>query len=290
MGEIIRKINGDGIVGSITVSDGSVHMDMILSAPIASSEVIKLEVIPNEGRFLVPVNCGTAEMTGNSFSLTSSLNGYKAEDVAEARIIRKNVFTEKIYTIAKVSFGNRAEEIGENIDEIYKKLTYLQEHPAYKAYMSVSEDMKSPVENAAEALERLQAELKAGSKENGHKACMDRILKGVAGYEFAPLKLPKEYKWYKINNCGEYFGISSFEHILSAPDTRSTVNAFGYYILGVDEKNYRVCIAVPVKADAPNPISHADDCTVYLRGDKSLEYCTVCIGFEPDGQYFMPIC
>jgi len=52
-----------------------------------------------------------------------------------------------------------------------------------------------------------------------------------------------------------------------------------------------VCIAIPVARQSPNPIPHVDDCCVYVPApDAEFEYCTVCISFEEDGQYFTPLC
>lgn len=315
MSEKSKIICTDTLSGSISIkadNDIRIRLNVTLTDPINETDVLKLLLTSSEHPELLPLNAGTAEMNGNDFRLTKSIENfypYSAEDIDTVQIIRKNVFTEECEQLITVCFAEPKKEPHEedfkitesdeqkilpddiDTDEIRRKLNYLQEHPAYKTYLSVSEEMKSPMENAAEALDNLHAVLSRNSEDGINEKYMAVLKRAVERYESADSDMPAEFKWYRITDLAPVINASSFEHILYTPDVIRNVNIWRHYLLGIKTTDNTVCIAIPVDKDAPNPISHADDCTVYIRPrDMEYEYCTVCISFEPDGQYFMPIC
>lgn len=289
MSEITINISTKDISGSIALTrDNTIFLDIELTEPLADTDVIKLYL--NISGY-PPLNCGTAEMRGGRFQLTKILDN---TDIDSAHIVRKNVFTEQVFTLADVSFAQPCKDTEDtdevfDMDEIRQKLSYLQDHPAYKAYLSVADDIKSPVEAAAEALDKLQEVLSRFNEEDDCKRYMNKISNTSKKYQ-AVYDMPPEFQWHRITDIDAFDDISSFEHILNTPCAINTIKTYGYYLLGFNFDKNIACIAVPVAKDAPNPISHVDDCTVYIHATDDLEYCTVCVAFEADGQYFMPIC
>lgn len=276
------------VVGSITLKSEngvSVDMELTMAEPMADTDVIKLLLYPSEEQ--LPINCGTAEAVGDKICLTKSFSDNF--NVDEAEIIRKNVFTEETFSLAKVCYA-KEEALADDadMDEIRRKLELLQEHPAYKAYLSEEDSLKSPIEAAAEALDKLQEVLSRFNEEDDCKRYMDKIINTAKKYEFVNY-MPSCFKWYRITDINAFSGITSMEHILYTADVADLFKMYGHYLLGLKENI--ACIAVPVRCGVANPIRHIDDCTVYIHSpEPDLEYCTVCISFEPDGQYFMPIC
>lgn len=315
MSEKSKIICTDAISGSISIkADDSIRirLNVTLTEALNETDVIKLVLTSSNHPELSPINAGTAEMNGNDFRLSKTVDSfspYNADDIDTAEIIRKNVFTQECEPLIKVCFAEPKKEPAEDdfkaiesdeqknfpdnigADEIRRKLSYLQEHPAYKAYLSVSEDLKSPIENAAEALDKFRSTLSGGNEDGINEKYLAEIKKAVGRYESADGNMPPEFKWYRVTDCAPIINASSFEHILYSSDVIRTVSTYGHYLLGIKNSDSTVCIAIPVDKDSNNPISHADDCTVYIRPHGlNYEYCTVCIAFEPDGQYFAPIC
>ncbi len=321
MSEISKIICTDTLSGSISVKiEESIRLrlNLTLTEPLAETDVIKVKLLSVSCPDFPSVNCGTAEMQGSSFRLTRTLNiPHGAECIDTAEIIRKNVFTEESVVLLELSLAEPTPEPEEliqdkpiqeepvpviavdvepaeeppSMEEVRRKLSYLQDNEAYRAYLSLSADLKSPVENAAEALENLHKVLSRSHGADAYKKCMEDIRCQVRRYEPVDGGMPPEFEWYRIDDPSPVTAAGALEHILYTPGAVRSFGIYGHYLLGIGRSENTVCVAVPVGAHDPNPISCVDDCTVYVRPEGvEHEYCTVCIAFEPDGQYFMPVC
>lgn len=295
MAERNFEIIQNGISGNISVNNDngiSVDMNIRLDEPLPDTDVIKLNLIsstcPNS-----PINCGTAQMDGNVFRLIKTFSIFQNVDKAE--IIRKNAYTENSTVLATVCFTEQPKvdniEYEIQLDEVQSKLLYLEQNPAYKSYLLEADELKSPLENAADALENLRLTLSAGNIDNAPEKIMNTIRESANEYEPVTDGLPFEFVWYKITSLKPIAEVSSFYHIINTDSVIDCFLKYGHYLLGIKKDDDVICFAIPADIGAPTPISHIDDCTVYVRPpDSPFEYCTVCVSFEPDGQYFTMIC
>lgn len=312
MSEKSKIICHDEMSGSISIKaeDGiRLRLNLTLARPLPETDVIKLNLYSSLYPKLPKLNGGTAEMSGSDFRMTKNIVDcapYSAEDIDTVEIIRKNVFTEESMTLTEICFASPEEKkpspeiaIAEStedsdspdLDEIKQKLSYLQENPAYRSYLSLADDLKSPIENAAEALDNLHRTLSYGHEEGANKMHMESIRQTMHKYKRVNLYMPEDFQWYKVNSLSPPARISAFPHILYTPAVIHNFTVYGHYLLGIKNDADIVCIAIPVAEDDPNPMPHVDDCCVYIRPKRlNYEYCTVCVALEPDGQYFMPIC
>ncbi len=291
MSEKTFEISQNGVSASISINiDDVVEVDMHLSLdfPLPETDVIKLNLISSTTSDTV-INCGTAEMINNTFRLSKTINTTEQFDTAE--IVRKNVFTEEVITLACVCFAEESPDKNNDISEIENKLLYLEQNPAYISYLSVAEEFKSPIENAADALENLRHTLSGGDMPDTPKNIMADISSAMNKYETVTHDMPIEFIWHRVTSIEPPADITCFNHIIYTPDVLTCFARHGHYLLGIKKDADVICFAIPTENNAPNPISHIDDCTVYIRPDGlKFEYCTICVSLEPDGQYFMPIC
>lgn len=285
-----KIISANGFSGNISLSkENGIHIKLHLTAenPIQSTDVIKLNLTSSHHK-LPPFNCGTAEGNGKDFRLTKNIDipyPYSNEEIDTAEIILKNVFTEDCEVIARISFA----EDYPDMDAIREKLSLLQGNEAYKAYLDM-EELPSPIDTAEETLEGLYEILSPANYDGANNVYMDYIREFAESNEKIDLNIDG-YSWHRCLSSAPPVNASSVEHIFSTPDIVKSIKRYGYWILGIKYDDNTICIAIPTDKDAPNPIPHIDDCTVYLpSGNENTEYCTVCISFEPDGQYFMGIC
>lgn len=291
MAEKIIAISQNGASGNITINDDDgieIDMQLSLDAPLPETDVIKLNLILSNNSDTV-INCGTAEMISDTFCLSKTINTSEKIDIVE--IIRKNVFTEEVVPIARICFEQETQEQNDDLSEIQNKLSYLEQNPAYMSYLSIADELKSPIENAAEALDNLRFTLSGAHAPDAAKQNMEFIRKAMSAYEIITHNMPAEFTWYRVTSIDPPADISCFNHIIYTADVLACFARYGHYLLGIKHNADIICFAIPTKNNAPNPIRHIDDCTVYIRPDGlKFEYCTVCVSLEPDGQYFMPIC
>ena len=172
---------------------------------------------------LPPINAGTAHMNGRDFTLSKTIHlpeDYK-NAVSRVEILRKNVFTENAESIITVDFNEEIKKDSDfpepppitnlpDISEIQEKLTLLTENPAYNAYLSSMNDLKSPVQNAADILENLKESLSIHSKD-AHTKCFEYINEQAKKYK--QLSFTKGFDWFIIEDAEEDFGLSSIQHI-----------------------------------------------------------------------------
>ncbi|MBQ6998750.1 MAG: hypothetical protein IJN62_03075 [Clostridia bacterium] len=291
MSEKTFEISQNGVSGNISINiDDVIEVDMQLALdfPLPETDVIKLNLISSTTPDTI-INCGTAEMTDNTFHLNKVINTSEQFDTAE--IVHKNVFTEEVISLARVCFAEEVPDNTDDISEIKNKLLYLEQNPAYISYLSVAEELKSPIENAMDALENLHRTLSKGNMPDTQKNIMAGIRSAMSKYETVTHNMPIEFIWHRVTSIEPPADITCFNHIIYTPDVLTCFARYGHYLLGIKKGDDVICFAIPTEHNAPNPISHIDDCAVYIRPDGlKFEYCTVCVSLEPDGQYFMPIC
>lgn len=288
-----KIISGENLSGNISLSkENGLHIKLHLSLekPLHKTDVIKLNLISSSRPDLPPFNCGTAEGEGRNFRLTKNIANpapYSIDEIDTAEIISKNVFTEEITPLIRISFAEEKEEYPD-LDAIRKKLSYLKENEFYKAYLDTADSIPTPMETAEETLKDLYKTLCPTHHEEAEKVYMQYIR------EFADNQIKTDfpidgYSWYRCVGFAPPVNASSMEHIFASAE--GNLKKHGHWILGIKNDEDIVCIAIPTDCDAPNPLPHIDDCTVYIPStNPNTEYCTVCISFQPDGQYFMPIC
>lgn len=288
-----KIISADGLTGNISLSkENGLHikLHLTLEKPIAKTDVIKLNLTSSSRSDHPPLNCGTAEGEGKDFRLTKNIvnpSPYSADEIDTAEIISKNVFTEEITPLAKISFAEEKEDYPD-LDAIREKLSYLKENEFYKAYLDTADSTPSPMETAEETLKDLYKVLTPTHHEGADKVYMEYIR------EFADKQIKADfpiegYEWYRCAQSNPPINASAMEHIFA--EVEANLKKYGHWILGIKNDENIICIAIPTGCDEPNPLPHIDDCTVYIPSSQpNTEYCTVCISFQPDGQYFMPIC
>ncbi len=291
MSEKTFEISQNGISGSISLNcDDDIFIDMCITAdsPLPETDVIKLSLFSSASPDTA-INCGTAETDGNTFRLKKAINS--REELNTAEIVRKNVYTEEVIPLVRINLCEQEAEENDDLSNIKNKLSFLENNPAYISYLEIADKLKSPMENAAAALENLRFTLSSANAPDTHKNIMECIRNAMGKYEIITHNMPFEFVWYRVTSIDPPADISCFNHIIYTPDVLSCFARYGHYLLGIKKDDNVLCFAIPIEHKAPNPIKHIDDCTVYIRPDGlKFEYCTVCVALEPDGQYFMPIC
>lgn len=309
MPENIKIISQENASGSVSLKYGStlkVRLKLTLSQPLAETDVLKVLLTSSVNRQRQPLYCGIAETDGVDCVFSKSFDedkDYVGIDTVE--IILKNVFTEETMPFLKVCFNDdiieekqdgeneedREEQIDYELEKLRQQLDALQSNSAYKSFIAISEDIKSPVERAADVLNTYRNMRSANKNTGANKLYMNRISETAAKFEKCNCTLPDDFIWYKITDSRADFCASAIDHVISYPETSGCIGRFGYYMLGIKEAEDTVCLAIPTEVNNPNPMANVDDCTVYIKPDSSdFEYCCVCILFAPDGQYFTPIC
>ncbi len=291
MAEKIFEISQNGISGSISLNyaDGIfIDMNITADSPLPETDVLKLTLLSSDSPDTA-TNCGTAETDGNTFRLSKTINTTEEFDTAE--IVRKNVYTEEVIPLVHIHLREQEVEENDDLSDIKNKLSFLEQNPAYMSYLEVADELKSPIENAIDALHNLRFTLSSANAPDTHKNIMKCIRNAMDKYETITHNMPFEFVWYRVTSIEPPVDISCFNHIIYTPDVLSCFARYGHYLLGIKKDDNILCFAIPIENKAPNPIKHIDDCTVYIRPDGlKFEYCTVCVALEPDGQYFMPIC
>jgi len=297
--KIISESNASGSVCLKNDDAVKIRLKLTLAKPLEETDVLKIMLASSADTTVEPIYCGLAQTDGTDciFSKTVDSIGDRADKLDTVNIFCKNVFTEETSPFISVCFSDKKEiskddyEILPELEKVREQLDLLQNDSAYKAFLSVSENIKSPMERAADALEALYNLRSSPCEEGMHKKCINDVEQTACKYEKVCLGTAEDFQWYRITDSDMPYCASAFEHVLSYPTVNASILTFAHYLLGIRKSSDTVCIAIPVQKNAPNPMSHLDDCTVYIKvADLEYEYCTVCISFEPDGQYFMPIC
>lgn len=179
----------------------------------------------------------------------------------------------------------------EQLSEIHRLLDELHRNEAYRAFLALSEEIQDPVERAVNALQAIKELRKTQSAEpNIHLWYKQRLHQKLQAFQ--QVKLPAEtgFTWYRIDYPTPLVALSAFQHVLFHPQVLQAISWHRYYLLGEHPDRPLYCLAIPVAQHAPNPLMHIDDCCVFLRsGHPELDYSTVCISLEEDGQYYLPL-
>ncbi|MBE7012575.1 MAG: hypothetical protein E7416_00640 [Ruminococcaceae bacterium] len=294
MRENIKIISEKNVGGSVCfTNDGavSVRLNLTLTEPLAETDVLKVMAVSSVSD-AADIYCGIAETSGKDCNFTKTAESDCPEKFDTVKIIKKNVFTEETEDFAVVCFGSDNGEIplDDELDRIRQQLEFLENDVTYKDYLSLAETIKSPIDRAAEALDTLR-KLRMMSSKGDSKQCISRVEDAIrSGQGIEAFSVPG-FEWYRLTGFKLKETATAIDHILSAPGAVATIGSYGHFIAGIKNKDNTVCIAIPVARQSPNPIPHVDDCCVYVPApDAEFEYCTVCISFEEDGQYFTPLC
>ena len=278
------RIDAKEITGEIKIETDKkvkVSLNARLNAPLKQGEVIKVSLVL-KGDGFYEINCGTAESDGEKCTLEKDVDlPYKNDDIEGALIILKNVFTDESRVLYEVDFLKE--------DTLSQKLDFLKENSAYQNFLEEVKHLPTPMENAQTALENLYKTLSKNSFPDAHLVYMETVRDILKDFPRVNCALPKDYIWHKVNTLSPIFNISSFEHVLSCHGVFKSFQKYYHYLVGLHIEKRQASIAIPIDVDDACPILKVEDCCVYLKSD-SLYYCTVCILFEEDGQYFSPIC
>ena len=281
---LTAKIESDCLFGEIkTELDKKIKVDLtaLLKAPLKEGEVIKISLVL-KGDDFYEINCGTAETEKGKCTLSKEVElPCKSHEITGAVVICKNVFTDESRVLYQVDFSKE--------EQMRKKLAFLKENSAYQNFLDEAKHLPTPMENAQIALENLYKTLSKNTFPNAHYVYMEAVRETLKNFPEAKCGLPKDYIWHKVDTLSPIFTMSSFEHVLSCDGVFKSFQKYYHYLVGVHKEKMQTCIAIPIDADDACPILKVEDCCVYLKSD-SLYYCTVCILFEEDGQYFSPIC
>ncbi len=179
----------------------------------------------------------------------------------------------------------------QQLAEVHRLLEELHRNQAYQAFLTLSEEIQNPVERAVEALEAIKELRKTKSTDKDiHIWYQKRLQKQLKAFQTVELPVQTAFTWYRIDSPTPLVALSAFEHILFHPMVLRAVSRHRHYLLGAHHSKPLYCLALPVAANEPNPLMHIGDCCVFLHsGLPGLDYSTVCIALEEDGQYFLPL-
>lgn len=284
------KINSEYVIGDMELSyDGNLKIYVYASIlkPLERTDVIKIHLCSGTNPDIPSINGGLAEVVDGKFTLSKVISlppGILPHHIDRAEIVEKNVFTEECKVLCRVEFSKE----DDNSDLLMQKLNYLKENQAYRQYLDEAENLSTPLENGAMALERLKEVLSKDIPQNAHILHMEKAKATAEKFAISNDGMPKGYIWHRINTLAPLFETTGFYHILSSDGVFQSFQKFYHYFVGIGQDCNIVCIAIPVDSADICPLPHVQDCCVYIKG-KMCSYCTVCISFEPDGQYFMPL-
>lgn len=179
----------------------------------------------------------------------------------------------------------------DQLSEIHRLLDELHRNEAYRAFLTLSEEIQDPVERAVEALQAIKELRKTQSEEPDiHLWYQKRLHQKLQQFQTVQLPADTAFTWYRIDYPTPLVALSSFQHVLFHPQVLHTISRHRHYLLGEHSAQPVYCLAFPVAANQPNPLTHVGDCCVFLRsGSPELDYSTVCVALEADGQYFLPL-
>ena len=179
----------------------------------------------------------------------------------------------------------------QQLAEVHRLLEELHRNQAYQAFLTLSEEIQNPVERAVEALEAIKELRKTKSDDkNIHLWYQARLQKKLEGFPTVELPVHTAFTWYRIDSPAPLVALSAFEHVLFNPMALRAISRHRHYLLGAHRSKPLYCLALPVAANEPNPLMHIGDCCVFLHsGLPGLDYSTVCVALEEDGQYFLPL-
>ena len=179
----------------------------------------------------------------------------------------------------------------DRLSEIHRLLDELHRNEAYRAFLALSEEIQDPVERAVDALNAIKELRKTQSEEPDiHRWYQNRLHQKLQQFQTVQLPADTDFTWYRIDYPTPLVALSSFQHVLFHPQVLKSISLHRHYLLGEHRNAAVYCLAFPVAANQPNPLMHIDDCCVFLRsGSPELDYSTVCVALETDGQYFLPL-
>lgn len=323
------------------------RVNLTLSAPLPSSDVIKLYLLSSAERKAEPYRAGLVEMSGTSGqfeALYRKTTVFSPETYDSLAVIQKNVFTEEFFLKAAAfsgehwdvgtPFGDPHPELepfqepqptptekaeppfptpvqsepeteisdsdtvpqtepadADQLSEIHRLLDELHRNEAYRAFLTLSEEIQDPVERAIDALEAIKELRKTKSKEQDiHLWYRERLHQKLQDFQTVQLPADTGFTWHRIDYPTPLAALSSFQHVLFHPQVLQAISRHRHYLLGERQEQAQYCLAIPVAANEPNPLMHMDDCCVFLHSNTpGLDYSTVCIALEADGQYFLPL-
>lgn len=260
--EKAKFISEPSLTGSISLRceeevliDFSLNTDFVLP----KTDVIKIYIF-SSCKKIPPINAGTARRGGNAFFLSGTVDfpkDFSFSDADGAEIVQKNVFTEEQTTLARVYF---------ECDE---------------------EKIKTPLENASEALENVKATLSNAHDGGAFQKQIDYLNCRIRKFQKADFPV-SGFEWYRINDIYEDFMLTSIHHVLSSEHTLNCLLRRGFYLLGING-GYVAVAVMYAKGEEP-PLERADDCRREYLSDGASSPCAVAgILIEPDGQYFTTV-
>lgn len=288
MPEKFKIISSPLASGSAYLKHGNttkIRLNLKLEESLAETDVLKV-ILKNEDTEN-SVYCGIAETRGRDLSFLKDVE--KSDFIPDTvEIIRKNVFTEETSPYLKISFK---EDVGvsSEIDDLKKRLDTLNESDAYREFLNLAENLKSPVQRAEEILKSLHDMRASSPHDKLNEKCMAQIRDFAKNHPKTQIDAVEDFVWYKVPAGNLPCVASSFEHILTFPDASACVKVFGYYVLGIKNCDNIVSVAIPMGENTPHPLSHLDDCASFIKSTEGDLYCCVGISFEPDGQYFISV-
>lgn len=298
MPENIKIISDVSACGRVELKKGEkaeVRINLTLTEPLEETDVLKIFLSASSYPTLAPIYCGIAETYGTDCCFSRALDTIDPEGKADTvKIIRKNAFDESVFPFLEVCFCEKEsvkKPQAQSDDAFDGHDTDSFSYNHFNVYAPLCEGIKSPVERAADVLEKFRKSKRGNTEKSEPEFYMKLICERAGEFETVNACSLAGFKWHKITQPDTSFHLSAFEHILSHPAVLYCIRSFGHYLLGIKERENTICIAIPTAKDAPNPIGHVSDCTVYFRmPDADCEYCCVCVLLTQEGQYFTRIC
>lgn len=218
-----------------------------------------------------------AEMfDGDSQELFACIRG---EDIAAVGYVPEDIDT---YLITQYTAGTEIPLAGIFLGLEWCAARFLQQKEAQmKTKKICADDEPKP----ATPLNRAKALL----SERSGEIVSDEWIDAVAGeleaelgnYSSITLDGDRLYRWYKVDKDIPIGNLSSVTHIVNCGRTRSALRTYGYYIIGLLNRDNRH-IAVGIPSDRHNcPTPQVSDCCEFLDG-----YHITGIFLGNDGQYF----
>lgn len=258
-----------------------VRLDLRLTDDIADTDVLKVYA---SSPHLPDIYLGMADVKDRECHFKGQTDTKDAHLYDTVKVVKKNAFTDLTAPFINVSF---AEDVAGEA-KASEQLEYLKHNSAYKDYLAVASTLKSPTLRGAEALDAFRGLHK--NIDGEREKCLERIKASLLLARTTDFSVSKGFSWYEVADFALSGVSSATEHILSHPDVSSSLMRYGHFVAGINWDTATLCIAIPVDNPDVNPMPHLSDCTVFIKPPLSdTVYCTVCVMFAPDGQYFAPL-
>ena len=169
-----------------------------------------------------------------------------------------------------------------NID-IHTLTSFVIENSENNVYTAVIDKTDKSVTRAKELLESMKKEA------NPQKAseAISNIKKWTSLYKQESIPALSGFSWFKIDKTGEFFNLSSIEHLIHSEDfVHHLINGTCWY-LGVCSEERIYAVGCKLKENFANPFTNANDCvSKFTLPDTNENFYVVGIMVLDDGQYF----